>query len=227
MKNDIKVTVHNRNEFLNQLHFRDKLIDYNKYNSGDKTVILASSSTWDGWCFSIWEHMYGKHVSQYIKNSSKIHQLFSMNPKNISIKLQATSNDLFNVLHDRTVENIILVWHASYNSWASRSWIVDSFDISKKANDHLKKWFFINAWCALVDSNAFFPLWAFCVKDRNKLAWAKMWRKIWFKEIKQHKFYSHPVFIHEYLTYYSLMWDDIYDIREYEYLLMKNESKNK
>jgi hypothetical protein len=172
--------------------------------------------------------MYGKYVSQYFKNSSRIHEIFSMNPKNISIKLQATANDLYDVLHDRSVENIVLIWHANYTAWSSRSWAVDAYDISLKATDHLKKWYFINAWCALITNDMFFPLWSFCVSDWKKLWWAQKWRRMWFDDIKKHKFYSHPVYLDEYLIYYEMMWDDIYDIfmEEYKYLANFENSKN-
>lgn len=201
----------NRNDFLPQIDTYTNLTNSRTFNTWDKTVILASSSNWDGWRFSIWEHMYGKYVSQYLKTSSKIHETFSINPRKISIKLQATAKDLFNVIHDRKVENIILVWHASYDKWVSRSWLVDSYDISLKATDHLKKWFFINAWCALIDPGTFFPLWALCMKDWKKLVWARRWWKMWFDDIKKHRFYNHPVFIHEYFTYYGMMRDDVED----------------
>ena len=190
----------NRNNvFFDNLDKYTQLDSSERVNTGKKSVILASCATATEGVFGIGEYSYWKHMANRIKNSPILQEKLRIPSKWMHIILQATADDLYNCVQDRKVENIIVIWHANYETWVSRTGSVANFSIGDNANDHLKKWVFVNAWCANTFKDTYFPLGTFCMKDRDNLLWAPEGELMYTSTFKKWNFTRHKVYLQKFL----------------------------
>lgn len=147
-----------------------KLATEQKVNSWSLSIILASSA--DGaWNFSREEYSYGVTAAQHLKKYT-LPKIAPTSHADIKIIHKATKQDLLSCLHDTQVENIVLVWHGSYDSRVWKWGSVHIQDIVETQPSHLKKWVFINTSCANYNiRNFLYPLWFFSTVDQKKVLW--------------------------------------------------------
>ncbi|MBI5803236.1 hypothetical protein HY448_00940 [Candidatus Pacearchaeota archaeon] len=141
------------------------LLEDQKLSTGDRTAILCSGSDGSG-VISLRESQESLRVGRgYARR---------IDGKSLLL-VDATSDDLREVLDNRNIRNVIVIGHASYSSWVATDGSVSFLDVSEMTT-HLKQGFFAKLGCDLhcfsVKTFVYsfpIPFGYFVVNDRRKI----------------------------------------------------------